>query len=133
MILWGFMPEVRAFLMWRDFRGLRNRFTGKAAMRHCGAWLLCALLLILCASAKLARYEIHKDTLKLASTQTYLDGEETLLKELSKTTPVLWFAGIIAVSIFIRTQTILLTVVISSSTPFKGFDPESRLRPPPLR
>jgi hypothetical protein len=81
---------------------------------------------------KLARYELHKDTLKLASTQAYLDGEETL-KELSKTTPLLWCVGVIAVPILIRTQAILLTVVIPSSPPFKGFDPEFRLRPPPVR
>jgi hypothetical protein len=61
--------------VWCNFRGLRNRFAGKAAMRHCSAWLLCALLLILCANAKLARYEIHKQTLRLASIQTYLDGD----------------------------------------------------------
>ena len=118
--------------MWRDFRDLRNRFTGKTTMRYCSGWVLCALLLILCVNARLARYEIRKDTLKLASTQSYLDGEEAL-KELSKTIPLLWCVGVVALPLPIRTQGILLVVIIPSSTPFKGFDPESHLRAPPVR
>jgi len=100
-------------------------------MRHCSAWLLSALLLILCTNAKLARYEVHQQTLKLASTQAYLDGAETL-KDLSKTPTLLWCLGVVAVAVLIPKQTILLTVVIPSSNPFKGFDPEFRIRPPPV-
>jgi hypothetical protein len=119
--------------MSRDFRVIRYSFAGKAAMRHWSVWVFCALFLILCANAKLARYEIHKHTLKLATTQTYLDGEETLRK-LAKTAPLLlWCVGIIAISLSIRKQANFLPVVIPSSPPFKGFDPESHLRPPPVR
>ena len=63
-----------------DFWYRKNYFTGSAMMRHCSEWILCVLLLVLCVSAKMARYEIQKPTLKLATTQAYLDGEETLRK-----------------------------------------------------
>ena len=119
--------------MSRDFRDLRKRFAGKAKIRHGSAWVLCALLLILCADAKLARYEIQRHSLKLATTQTYLDDEETLRK-LPKTAPLLlWCVGVIAIPLLIRKREILLPVVIPSSPPFKGFDPESHLRPPPVQ
>ena len=119
--------------MSRGFQDLGKRFAGKAKVRHASAWVLCALLLIFCANAKLARYEIQRHSLKLATTQTYLDGEETLRK-LPKTAPLLlWCVGVIAVSLSIRTQANFLPVIIPSSPPFKGFDPESHLRPPPVR
>ncbi len=118
--------------MWRDFRDRRNRCAGKAMLQHGGAWLSCVLLLILFTNAKLSRYEVHQQTLKLASTQSYLDGEEAR-KELSKITPLLCYVGIITVPLFIPTEAILLLAVIPSSPLFKGFDPESRLRPPPCR
>ena len=63
-----------------DFWYRKNYFTGSAMMRHCSEWVLCVLLLVLGVSAKIARYEIQKPTLKLATTQAYLDGEETLRK-----------------------------------------------------
>jgi hypothetical protein len=59
--------------MSRDLRVIRYRFSGKATMRQGSVWLFCALFLILCSSAKLARYEIQRHSLKLATTQTYLD------------------------------------------------------------
>jgi hypothetical protein len=115
-----------------NFAGLRTRFRREAAMRYFGGIVLCALLLILCTSAKLARYEIHKPTLKLASTQAYLDGEE-IRKELSKTAPLVSLVGVIAVPFLILRKARLRPVVLSSSLSFKGFDPESCLRPPPAR
>ncbi len=101
-------------------------------MRYFGGIVLCALLLILCTSAKLARYEIHKPTLKLASTQTYVDGEE-IRKELPKTAPLVSFVGVIAVPLLIWRTARLLPVVLSNSLSFQGFDPESCPRPPPVR
>ena len=115
-----------------NFPGLGNRFRREAAMRYFGGIVLCALLVVLCTTAKLARYEIHNPTLKLASTQTYLDGEE-IRKELSKTTPLVSFVEVIAVPLPIRRKAVRLPVVPSNSQPFKGFGPESRLRPPPAR
>ncbi len=101
-------------------------------MRYFGGIVLGALLLILCTSAKLARYEIHRPTLKLASTQAYLDGEE-VQKELSKTAPPVSFIGVIAVPLLIWRKPRLLPVVLSSPPSFTGSDPESCLRPPPVR
>ena len=119
--------------MSRDLRVIRYRFAGKATMRQSSVWVLCALLLILCANAKLARYEIQRHSLKLATTQTYLDGEETLRK-LPKTAPLLfWCVGVIAIPLLIRRREILLPAVIPISSALKGFDPESHLRPPPVQ
>jgi hypothetical protein len=126
------MPVLGVSLMWGMFPGLRA-FVARAAVRHCSGAVLCALLLVLCTTAKLARYEVHNPALKLASAQTYLDGEE-IRKELSKTTPLLSFVGVIAVPLSIRRKAIPFPpVVLSSSQPFKGFGPESHLRPPPAR
>jgi hypothetical protein len=129
----GFNVAVRAPLMSRDFQDLGKRFAGKAKLRHASAWVLCALLLIFCANAKLARYEIQRHSLKLATTQTYLDGEETLRK-LPKIAPLLfWCVGVIAIPLLIRRREILLPAVIPISSALKGFDPESHLRPPPVQ
>jgi hypothetical protein len=115
------------------FRAPGNRFAGKPTMRPCSAWVLCALLLILSANAKLARYESHRQNLKLASTQTYLDGEEAR-RELSKTTPlVLWSVGAIAVLLIVTTREAVFPGAPPSSPQLKGFDPEAHLRPPPVR
>jgi hypothetical protein len=117
--------------MWGMFQGFRT-FVVRAAVRHCSGAVLCTLLLVFCTNARLARYEIHNPTLKLASTQSYLDGEE-IRKELSKTAPLVSFVAVIAVPLPTRRKAIPFPVVPSSSQPFKGFDPESRLRPPPAR
>ena len=103
-----------------------------AMMRHCSAWVLCVLLLILCASAKIARYEIQNPTLKLATTQTYLHGEETLRKQPKTAPPLLWCAAPIAVSVFLRARATLVPAVIPISSALEGFDPESHLRAPPV-
>ncbi|HEY4900439.1 MAG TPA: hypothetical protein VIH91_06425 [Terriglobales bacterium] len=118
--------------MSRSFRAPENRFAGETTMRHCSAWVLCALLLILCASAKVARYEIQKPTLKLATTQTYLDGEETLRKLPKPAPPLFWCAAVIAVSVFLLARATLRPAVIPISSALKGFDPESHLRAPPV-
>jgi len=129
----GLNLAVRAPIVSRDFRDLGKRFVEKAKMRHGSVWVLCALLLILCANAKLARYEIQRSSLKLATTQAYLDGEETLRK-LPKTAPILfWCVGAISTPHLIRRRETLLPVVIPSSPPFQGFDSESHLRPPPVQ
>lgn len=102
-------------------------------MRQWGVWVFCALFLILCANAKLARYEIQRHSLKLATTQTYLDGEETLRK-LPKTAPLLfWCVGVIAILLLVGRRETLLAVVIPISSALKGCDPESHLRPPPVQ
>lgn len=117
--------------MWGNFPGFRNRFRSEAAIRYFGGIVLCALILILCTNAKLARYQIQNPTLKLASTQTYLDGEE-IRKELSKTAPLVSFVGVIAFPLLVWRKA-RLPAVLSSSPSFNGFDPESCLRPPPVR
>ena len=116
-----------------DLRYRRNRFTGNATMRHGSAWILCALLVIFCANAKLARYEIQRRTLRLATTHAYLDGDETLRKLPKAAPPLFWRPSCNVEGTSPRTQTILLAVAAARSIPFTGFDPEFHLRPPPAR
>ena len=114
-----------------SYRG--RRFAGKATIRQYCGWILCALLLIFCVNAKAARYEIHKTRAKLAITQAYLDGEETIRKLPKTALLLLCCVGIVGASSLIRPQAILLPITIPSLTPFRGFDPEFHLRPPPVR
>ena len=115
-----------------SFLGRTARSTGEVAIRHFSGAVLSALLLFFCTSARLARYEIHKPILRLASTQAYLDGEE-LRKELSKTKPRLFFVGAISLLLPIRSKAIPRSVVISSLLTFEGFSPHLRPRSPPAR
>jgi hypothetical protein len=118
--------------MWGNFPGRTTRLRREAALRPFSCMVLCALLLVFSTNARLARYEIHQPTLKLASTQAYLDGKE-IRKELSKTTPLVSLAGVIAVLLLVREKAILFPAVFSSLPPFNGFNPEFCLRPPPAR
>ena len=130
--LWGLL-EKGAAVMLRGFRHSTNRLTGKATTGYCSAWVLCALLLVFSAKARLAPYEVHKLNLNQASAQTYVDSEEARRK-LPHVEPLcLICVAIIAVFRLTQTRAVLLSVVIPNSLPFKGFDPESCLRPPPVR
>jgi hypothetical protein len=99
-------------------------------MRHFSGLLLCALLLIFCTNARLARYEIHKPNLKLASIQVYLGGEE-IRKEVSKTRSLLVLVAVIAIPLLIWREAVLLPVVLSRSQSFEGFSLDLRPRSPP--
>ena len=102
-------------------------------MRPGGAWILCALLLLLCANVKLARYGIHQRTARLATSPAYLDGDESFQKLTAGAAFLLCCAGLFAVSAPSKTEAILIAVVVPDSSPFRGFDPKSHLRPPPVR
>ncbi|HEY4932180.1 MAG TPA: hypothetical protein VII23_11465 [Terriglobales bacterium] len=119
--------------MSHDVRNRGNCFTGGATIRHGSAWILCALLVIFCANAKLARYEIQRHTLKLATTHAYLDGDETLRKLPKASRLLIWRLGRTLEGNPPEAQTDLLAVAVSESAPFKVFDPEFHLRPPPAR
>ena len=111
---------------------LTTRFRMEAALQRFSCVVSCALLLFFSTNARLARYEIHKPTLKLAATQAYVDGEE-IQKKLSKTTPLVSLAGVIAVPLEIQEKAVLVPVRPSGSPPFNGSNPELCLRPPPAR
>jgi hypothetical protein len=97
-----------------------------------GAWLLCALVLLLCLDARLARYGTHQRNLKVATTQSYLDGSETLRRVPNTTFPLLWLAAAIASLFgFAGLRTVSLTVCIPAATPLQRFDPVHYSRPPP--
>jgi hypothetical protein len=121
-----------------DFRHRRNRFTGSPTMRHGSALILCGLLLLLCVNARLARYDIQqRTTTRLATTQSYLDGGETIRKLAAGAVFLLLCAGMFAGTFKVFTPTsaraVSLAAVVPSVTAFRGVDPESYLRPPPTR
>ena len=107
------------------------RFTGSALTRQFDVWLLCSLLLFLATSTGLVSYEIHKHTLRPATSQAYIVSEQ-IRREFSKAIPlVLWWASILAIAVVIEARVLLLPAVAPATLSFKGFDPESHLRPPP--
>ena len=109
----------------------RTRYSGEVAIQHFSVGLLSALLLFFCISARLARYEIDKPTLRLASTQSYLDGEE-LRKELSKTKPIWSFVALVSLFLLVLIAAIPLPIVLTCSPPFERFSPQSSPRSPPV-
>jgi hypothetical protein len=116
-----------------DFRNRRSGFAGYATMRHGSACIMCALLLVLSANARFARNEIRQHTLKPAPTHTYLDSEETLRKLPKGAVLLFWSVGFAAYEALRRPPVILLTAAVPGPTPFQGFDPALRFRPPPVR
>ena len=109
-----------------------NLHRRELATQSFGAWLLCALLLLLCANARLARYEIHQRILRLATTQAYVDGIETLRKLPKAPPPLLGQAEVVAFAVTTPLAA-SLEVSVSETVAFEGFDPESCLRSPPIQ
>jgi hypothetical protein len=101
--------------------------------RDYGAWLLCALLVMLCANARLARYDIHHRALNLSTTQAYVDGVETLRKLPRATPPLLWQAVAVVAFAVAALYAALLTTSVPEAVPSNRFDPECCSRPPPAR
>jgi len=101
--------------------------------RNYGAWILCALLVLFCVNAGLARYETHQRIPKLATTQAYLDGVETLRKVPQAADLVLWHTVTIANFVGTTVHGAVLAALLLRVPPFKGFDPETYLRPPPVQ
>ncbi len=115
-----------------DFRYPNDRLTGKISMRIGSAWALCVLLLVFCTTARRARYEIQQHSQKLATTQTYLDGEETLRKLPKTSFRLLSCAGVLAGPVTAAEHEAQLPVMGRSSSSFQGFDHASRPRSPPV-
>jgi len=109
----------------------RNRRDRTA--RTFAAWWLCALLLLLSVSSRLSRYEVRQRALKLATTQAYLEGPETL-RQLSKAARlVFWQVAVIASFAIAALYAVLLVKLDPRPIRFIGLDPERYLRPPPTR
>ena len=112
---------------------LRNRSKSKPTTRHLSAWLLGALLLLFVANARMARYGAQSRDLKLATTQSYLDSDETWL-ELSMAALLLsWCGAHAARRVFLAPTVLRITAAIREVSPRGEFDRELRLRPPPFR
>jgi hypothetical protein len=116
--------------MFPAVRTLRNRIA-RASIRDYSAWILCALLLLFCANARLARYDIQYHDLKLATAQQFLDRDDTRLELSIAALLLLWCAAILPVPRF-ATTTVSQMRATMFALPHPGeFDPESHLRPPP--
>jgi hypothetical protein len=90
------------------------------------------LLLLLGANTRLARYAFHQRTLKLATTQAYLDGSETL-RTLPKAVPLmLWQVAVIAAFAIVMLHARLLADFLPWPVPVRETDPDCYLRPPPI-
>ena len=100
--------------------------------RKCGAWLLCALLLILCVNARLASYQVNHRVLSLATTQSFVESSETARKLPKAAPPLFWES--VAIAAFVVATRHAKEVAASSpkAFPFNGSDPERYLRPPPV-
>ncbi len=101
--------------------------------RKDGVWLLCVLLLVLCINARLANYQINHRFLKLATTQSFVEGTETLRKLPKAPPPLLWESVAIAAIAVATLFATRLTVLSPIAVPFGGFDAERYLRPPPVQ
>ena len=100
--------------------------------RKYGTWLMCALLLVLCISARLASYQINHRFLKLATTQSFVDGTEAVRKLQKAPPPLLLESIAIAAFAMATLWTTRLTAFTQATVPFGGADPERYLRPPPV-
>jgi hypothetical protein len=62
-----------------------------------GALLLCGLLLVLCAGARLSHYDFQHRSFRLATNQAFVDGNEGLRKLPRSAPPLVWQALAVAV------------------------------------
>jgi hypothetical protein len=114
-----------------NLQTVRNRICHRITTRGYSAGLLCALLLLFCANARLARYELQSRDLKLATAQRYLDRDDARLELSIAALLLLWCAAVLPVPRFVATTVSgMRTAVFALQHPGE-FDPESHLRPPP--
>jgi hypothetical protein len=112
---------------------VKNRIIATTTSRHYCACLLGALLLLFVANARVARYDMQRRDLKLATTQSYLDSDETWL-ELSMAALLLsWCGAHLGLRVFFAPTALRIAVAIPVVSPRGEFDRELRLRAPPFR
>ncbi len=112
---------------------LRNRTITKTTSRYYSAWLLGALLLLFVANARVARYGAQKRDLKLATTQSYLDSDETWLELTMAALLLSWCGAHLGLRVFFAPTALRIAVAIPVVSPLGDFDRELRLRAPPFR
>lgn len=97
-----------------------------------GALLLCGLLLVLCASARLARYDIQHRSFRLATTQAYFDGNEGLKKLPKSAPPLVWQALVVAMFAAATLQMVAFTFFAPALVLLRRSGPKQYSRPPPV-
>jgi len=114
---------------------LSPRAHGRTGIRDFSSWVLCALLLIFCGNARLARYSRGRSNLKLATAQSYLDGDETRLELTLAALLLLWSVAVVPVlRVTANRGAVVMAAVCGFPHYYSGeFNRESHLRPPPLR
>ena len=97
-----------------------------------GTLLLCGLLLGLCASVRLARYDLQHRSFRLATNQAYVDGNEGLRKLPKSAPPLVWQA--LAVAAFATATLQLVSFTFFAPVPIllRRSGPEQYSRPPPV-
>ena len=94
--------------------------------------MLCGLLLVLCASARLARYDVQHRAFRLATTQAYVDGGEGLRKLPKSTSPLVWQALAVAVLAAATLQLVSFTFFVPVPVPLQRSAPKQHSRAPPV-
>jgi hypothetical protein len=122
----------RPSLMLPSTPAFRHRSNANTTTRHLTAWLLGALLLLFVANARLARYGTPNRNLKLATTQSYLDSDETWLLSMAALL-LSWCGAHAARRVFLAPTELRVAAAIPQMSPNGEFDRELRLRAPPVR
>jgi hypothetical protein len=94
--------------------------------------LLSGLLLVLCASARLARYDLQHRSLRLATNQAFVEGNEGLRRLPKSAPPLVWQALVVAVFAVATFQLISFTVFAPVPVPLRRSGPMQYSRPPPI-
>ena len=97
-----------------------------------GVLLLCGLLLVFCASARLARYDFQHRSFRLATTQAYVDGNEGLRKLPKSAPPLVWQALAVAVFAAAALQLVSFTFFAPVPVLLRRSGPRQYSRPPPV-
>lgn len=95
----------------------KNRIIGKTTVRHYSACLLGALLLLFSANARLARYDVQHRDLKLATAQSYLEGDDTRLELSIAALLLLWSVAVVAIPLLAAKPRVLRGRVLSRLNP----------------
>jgi len=109
----------------------RSRSYPDSAFRFGVAWLLCALMLVFCANAKLASFGFGDRHLKHATTQSFLASEEARLEAAIAALLMMGCVAILRVPRFLSTSQIAPMVPAATAPKTEVIDRESHLRPPP--
>ena len=131
------IPGISRLLLGKDFgmssqpqADQRPMFEG-VPLRIYGAWLLCALLLLFCVSAKSANYDNFKHSLRPLAAQSLFSATRSRRDNPKATLLELFYLVTVSVPLFFAARESLRGAAARASHLCGCFDPELHLRPPP--